>query len=397
MRKKLKIVLLSVAGLVAAAVIAVGVWVLVSIDFRNRDDLDEEIAAKMARARVPGLAVAFLKDGDVGWTGYYGFANVEENRAVTGDTLFQMASVSKTITGTAVMLLVERGVIGLDDDVDAYLPFELNAPADPEAPIAFRHLLSHTAGIADAPIYNELYTISSGGGDSPISLEEFANGYFRPGGRWYDADANFTGSRPGEVMSYSNTAYGLIGYLVERITGRPFDDFCRDEIFAPLGMNATGWLLSDIDTATLATPYEAGEPLPFYGFPTYPDGTLRTTVSEYARFLVAFFEKSAGARVLSPETVGIMLQPQADEGRQRLTWSSDVLDSLMIDSRGERLIGHSGGDPGVVTLAAYNPARRTGLVVAMNGSQRISLRVFNQILLLRRLSEEAGVIPDEPG
>jgi hypothetical protein len=67
----------------------------------------------------------------------------------------------------------------------------------------------------------------------------------------------------------------------------------------------------------------------------------------------------------------------------------------LIDQEGEPLIGHSGGDPGVVTLAVYNLERRTGLVVAMNGSQRISPRVFNQIKLMRRLSEEAGVIPAE--
>jgi CubicO group peptidase (beta-lactamase class C family) len=379
--------------LAGAAVVAIVAWVLVTVDLRSRDNLDDEIAAKMAKAHVPGLAVAFVKDGAVSWTGYYGYADVERQRRVTADTLVQMASVSKTITGTAVMLLFERGLIGLDDDVDRYLPFNLDAPAFPDVPITFRQLLSHTAGLADAPVYNDLYTIDSGGGDSPISLEEFANEYFRPGGRWYDAKLNFTGARPGEAKSYSNTAYGLLGYLVERVTGRPFNQFCRDEIFAPLGMANTGWLLSEIDTGRLATPYEGGEPLPFYGFPTYPDGALRTTVTDYARFLIATFDEEPEARVLAPGTIEVMLEPQADDGRQRLTWDARVLEELMIGSRGEALIGHSGGDPGVVTLAVYNQARRTGLVVAMNGSHRRSLRVVNQILLLRRLCEESGVVP----
>lgn len=397
MKKILKLALGCVVVLVVGAVAAIGTIALVTIDFRNRDDLDEEIAAKLARARVPGLAVAFLKDGDVSWTGYYGFANKEAERQVTADTLFQMASVSKTITGTAVMLLWERGLIGLDDDVDKHLPFALDAPAFPEEPITFRQLLSHTGGLADGPAYGESYTIESGGGDSPWSLENFANEYFRPGGSLYDPEENFTGTKPGETKSYSNTAYGLIGYLVERVTGVPFNDFCRDEIFAPLGMNATGWLLEDIDTSRLATPYEAGQPLPFYSFASYPDGALRATVTDYARFLLATFEEGAEVRVLEPGTVEVMLEPQADEGRQRLTWYSNVLDSLLIDQKGEPLIGHSGGDPGVVTLAVYNLERRTGLVVAMNGSQRISPRVFNQIKLMRRLCEEAEVVPADEG
>jgi CubicO group peptidase (beta-lactamase class C family) len=395
MKKPVKITLLSIAGLVVAAVIALGILVLVSLDLRSRDNLDEEIAAKMARARIPGLAVAFLKDGVVDWTGYYGFANIEEKRPVTSETLFQMASVSKTITGTAVMLLYQRGLISLDDDVDTYLPFSLDAPAFPDVPITFRHLLSHTAGLADGPVYEELYTIESGGGDSPVSLEEFANEYFRQGGRWYDPELNFTGVRPGEAHSYSNAAHGLVGYLVERVTGRPFNDFCRDEIFAPLGMDSTGWLLSDIDTSRLATPYINLEPLPFYSFATYPDGTLRTTVTEYARFLFATFEEDADARVLTPETVKVMLEPQADEGRQRLTWYSNVIDQMMIDSRGEPLLGHSGGDPGVSTLAVYNRERRTGLVLAVNGTAGMSLRIVNLIRLYKRLCEEAGVIPKD--
>jgi len=393
MRKPVKITLLTIAGLVVAVVIALGVLVLISLDLRSRDNLDEEIAAKMAKARIPGLAVAFLEDGEVRWTGYYGFADRDDGRPVTAGTLFQMASVSKTITGTAVMLLWERGLIDLDDDVDEYLPFSLDAPAFPDVAITFRQLLSHTAGLADAPIYEELYTIDSGGGDSPVSLEEFSNEYFGPGGRWYDPELNFTGTRPGETKSYSNTAYGLVGYLVERVTGRPFNDFCRDEIFVPLGMTSTGWLLLDIDVTRLATPYADGEPLPPYGFATYPDGTLRTTVTDYARFLFATFEEDSVPRVLTPETVRVMLEPQADEGRQRLTWYSNILESMMMDPRGEELIGHSGGDPGVLTLAVYNPARRTGLVFAMNWTGPMNLRMYNVIRLAQRLCEESGVIP----
>lgn len=94
MRKTLKIALFSTACLVVAAILVIGVLLLISVDMGRHESLDKDIEAKMAKAGVPGLAVAFLTDGEIGWTGYYGYADKEARRKVTARTLFQMASTS---------------------------------------------------------------------------------------------------------------------------------------------------------------------------------------------------------------------------------------------------------------------------------------------------------------
>ncbi len=328
--------------------------------------IDEFILARMQEAHVPGLAAAVVASGTVQWVKGYGLADISTGREVGAETLFMLASVSKTVTGTAVMQLVERGQIGLDDDIDDRLPFPVRNPACPEAPITYRMLLSHTSSIRDgASMGNLPVTV---GKNSPIKLADFARGYFTPGGAYWGKD-NFASAAPGTSSSYCNAAVTLAGYLVEIISGENLQQYSQTNIFAPLGMTESSWFLDGLDLDHVAMPYEVDKGTftaqGQYTFPDYPDGQLRTSASQLARFLLMFmsFGELDGTRVLEQSTVEQMRTiqyPWLDPG-QGLIWYFDT------EPDGESVLGHSGAYLGVSTDMYFDPSSNAGYLVLTNG------------------------------
>lgn len=324
----------SIAGIV---LIATAVTVAVQIDFSNSKDLGRFVDAKLDKSNMTGASIAIIKDNRLDRVIHHGEADSERGIPVSDNTLFQIASVSKLVTATAVMQLAERGAFQLDDDINDYLSFRVVHPKFPNSTITFRMLLSHTSGIDNNwDVYESLYTTHSGGGDSTISLEEFMNGFLLSDGKWYDEEKNFTADEPGTKFAYSNIGYGLLGYLVEEIAGIPFPEYSKKHIFDPLGMTETAWLHKDLaNSERLAIPYESqGNPLIPYSFPTYPDGTLKTTISDFAKFYMSIMNDGQGdnGAILAQTSIEEMLRPQSDDGKQALGWSYSVPKSLYLDS-----------------------------------------------------------------
>jgi CubicO group peptidase (beta-lactamase class C family) len=326
---------------------------------------------------VPGLAAAIVKNGRIVCTAAAGMADIGQQMPVTPNTLFLIASVSKTIVATALMQLYDQEEFRLDDDVNDYLPFKVFIPAAPAAPITFRQLLTHTASIKDntkyincpgsCPYGSSLGAFVTRGADSPISLADFTEGYLTPGGAYYDPSANFQPSAPGTTNEYSNMGIVLAGYLVERISGMPFDRYCRDRIFTPLGMEKTSWRLAGIDRSLLAMPYDKSSsgyvPYGQFGEPDYPDGMLRTSVSELASFLIAYTQggRNNGRQILKTSTVREMLRRQTPlDPAQGLAWVSQSVD-------GRTVWGHDGADNGAGANMWFDPSRDEGVILMTNG------------------------------
>jgi len=389
-KKKLGKILLIALGLIIAFA---AVFALTQYDFSNPDDLSLFLERKFDKMSVTGMAVSLINDSEVTYFNSYGYADTSEKREITEDTVFQIASISKTVTGTAVMQLYEKGLLDIDADINTYLPIAIVNPNHPDTAITTRILLSHTSSIQDNwDVYDSLYTIESGGGDSPIPLDEFMAGYFLADGQWYDPIENFYEGAPGSLYAYSNCGYALLGYLVECVSGQPFNEYCRDNIFEPLKMENTGWFLSEIDTGKMAIPYDKnGNAFPLYGFPTYPDGCLKTSSADYARFLMAMMNDGEydGARILTEETVAEMLTPQYPDLSpvQGLTWNLKTPEELQVDCGDHFLPGHTGGDPGVTTVAFFSPAENTGLVLFINGEFR-RYQLLSGLQLITRLYHE---------
>jgi CubicO group peptidase (beta-lactamase class C family) len=338
-----------------------------------RTDLTRQLRA----LDVPGLAAAVVKNGRIVCTAVAGLANIAEGRPVTPDTLFLIASVSKTITATALMQLYDERKLQLDDDINEYLPFKVRIPAAPAAPITFRQLLSHISSIKDNTTYvncpescaygSKIIPFVTMGADSPISLADLTRGYLTPGGAYYDQAKNFAPKPPGTKSEYSNMGIVLAGYLVEVISGIPFDQYCKVNIFAPLGMAKTSWRLADIDRSLLAEPYDKSSsgyvPYGQYGEPDYPDGMLRTSAVELARFVIAYMQggRYLGQHILKSRTVKEMLRAQTRlDSSQGLAWSSQ-------DINGRTVWGHDGDDNGAGTKMWLDLDRRAGVILMTNG------------------------------
>lgn len=326
---------------------------------------DNSLLTRMNNGKMPGASFAVVRDGKLVYHKNLGVANLSTDKAVDDQTIFMQASVSKTMIATAIMQLWEKQKIDLDIDINHYLPFSVRTPSFPNDSITARMLLTHTSAIQDEwNTMGSLYVF----GDSPIALESFMKGYFTPGGAYYKA-ANFHTYRPGTQYDYSNIGSTLAAYLVESITGDRFSHYCDTAIFQKLCMSSTSFLLSGIsDTTRIARPYvwdgtaywDAG----LYGYPDYPDGQLRTTSTDLARFMAMYLQYGSyeGVRVLDSTTVIYMLKQQTpvDPAQGIIFYSAKT-------GNGDTVWGHNGGDVGVNTAMYFNMAKKTGAIALTNG------------------------------
>jgi CubicO group peptidase (beta-lactamase class C family) len=357
-------------------------------------DIDVFIRSKMERDHIPGVAAAILDRNGVIWENAYGYADIEAHKPMSVDTLQNVASISKTFTTTAVMQLRDQKLLAVDDDVNDYLPFPLRNPSHPNVPITLRQLMTHVSSLRDGTAYSRMYAC----GDPKITLAVWLREYFTPGGEFYAADENFEGWEPGAKWRYCNVAYGVLGYVVERVSGMPFPQYCRLQIFHRLGMPQTAWYLANVDVSRHVVPYtwfdkgvargptwggmalgvirdEGAGSDAFveggyrancrYNHPNYPDGFLRTSVRQLTRYMRAYLNGGVldDARILAASTVRDMLTPQltAEGDRaQGLTWYAE----RRID--GEWAWGHGGSDPGVNNDVRMLPSRGLAVVVLTN-------------------------------
>lgn len=341
-----------------------------NLDTQNFDSI---IIEAMKTFNVPGAALLIICNKQIKYTKGYGFADPQTGRVVTPDTLFTIASISKTVTAVALMTLYEQKKFALDDDINLYLPFKVHNPYFNDTPITFRMLLSHTASLQDSDIFYKYYTLEKTPvlPDSPISLGDFLKDYLSVDGNLYNTKDNFLKAKPGTKYNYSNTGFGLLGYLTESISGIQFNEYCKQVIFEPLGMRNTAWLFKDIDLNLQAIPYGYDNSLQqpirygFYSYPTYPDGALKTSVNEFARFLFLFINEGKtidGKLFLRTETIKEMLQlrkfPGIDQGQEvGLAWHFDG-----------NFYWHDGGDPGISTTVYFNQATGQGTIFFSSGN-----------------------------
>jgi CubicO group peptidase (beta-lactamase class C family) len=330
--------------------------------------LDAFIAAQMKAAGIPGLAAGLARDGQVRLAKGYGFADLASRRPVTADTMFHIASVTKTVTATAIVRLAQAGKLDLAEPVAPHLDFPLVNPHHPSAQVTFRHLLTHTSGISDAKYYE--VDFRHRGGDATLSLGDFLKAYLVPGGRTFSADECYA-TAPGAAWDYSNVGYGLLGYLASRIGGRDMRRQTQQEIFTPLGMRHTSWTLAGTPTALRATPYDvidgAVTPVEPVGFPDWSAGMMRSSIRDLTRFAAASANggESGGVRMLSAASQAKMLDMQGPPALpawlsgQGLGWQTSKLD-------GAERPNHWGGDPGVFTAAYLDPPSRMAVVVLTN-------------------------------
>jgi CubicO group peptidase (beta-lactamase class C family) len=288
--------------------------------------LDGLVPAQLEREDIAGAVVTVVKDGRILLAKGYGLADVATRRPVSGDaTLFRVGSVSKLFTWTAVLQLVEQGKLELDREVSAYLDFPLVAGRG----ITLRHLLTHRPGYEDG--YKDVFVTRA---------EDL-----RPLGLFLRTHEPTRIYEPGAVPAYSNYGAALAGYIVERVSGVPFDEYVRASILAPLGMSHSSFTqpLPGELAPLMASGYDAASkpPKPFEIVVPSPAGALSTSGEDMGRFMLAHLQdgRLGDARILSPETARLM--------HARAYGFRDELNGMALgfyeESRnGHRIIGHGG-------------------------------------------------------
>lgn len=206
--------------------------------------LESAATAFVREHRLPGAAVGIVHGDELAWSAGIGFANVEAARAPKPSTLYRIASITKTFTGTAIMQLRDEGKLHLDDAAVTYLP-ELRAAISPFGlidTVTIRRMLSHESGMMSEPPETD-WSKPVYEGDPTVNLGRAAS----------------LGTRlpPNAQTKYSNLSYQLLGEIVARVSGMPYDDYLQTNILTPLGLTSTGsspWGRGLLDVERWATP-----------------------------------------------------------------------------------------------------------------------------------------------
>lgn len=359
--------------------------------------LDDYFSRKIGKAKIIGMQVASIGNGELVWHGSYGVKEYNTTDSINDSTLFMMASCTKPVTSLAIMKLYDQGKFDLDDDINDYLPFRICNPNYPQEVITFRMLLTHTSSLRDNwDVLDPLYTLPEGG-DSPLELQSYVRDYFTEGGTYFSLEENFANEEPGSSYDYCNMGYSLLGLLTEQISGLTFSQFMQKEIFQPLQMNNSYWFLGEIPHENIAHPHEVvpvtgPSVLNHYGFASYPDGQLRTTASDYAQVLKLMINKGRVGKhtFLKEETVDEYLEIQYPDVAkyQAITWNYNEFDGFIYNLWHPRYIftkkrpAHSGYDPGVETYVVFDPDKKTGAIIFINSPiiQWKGVRIYHQMI-----------------
>jgi CubicO group peptidase (beta-lactamase class C family) len=318
------------------------------MDDRTSRKIDALIAEAMRAESVPGVAIAVTEGGELTYARGHGVMNVATQVAVTPETLFHLASVTKTFVGTAILQLAERGRLDLDAPVVTYLPyFRLQDERCTQITIA--QMLSHTSGMPDTDDY---------GWDRPEyddgALERYVRGL----------DGLSLIAPPGERFAYSNIAFEVLGDVIAKVSGVSFEEYVRREVLLPLGMVRSRLLVREADSALLASPHVRtafGEVVASDVFPYNrahaPSSTMYSNVLELSRWAMAHLNrgKLGGARILSSQIYDLAWRPWAPT-RDRY-WPEVGLSWFVRERSGERCVGHEGADVGFKACLILVPAR----------------------------------------
>jgi CubicO group peptidase (beta-lactamase class C family) len=348
-------------------------------------ELREQVVAAMREYGVPGVALGIIA-GDEEFIAGFGITNVEHPLAVNADTLFQIGSTTKTITGTVVMRLVEQGRLDLDTPVRRYVPeLALQAVAVAEQ-VTLRHLLSHTAGwVGD-------FFPDTGSGDDALA-------------RAVAALADVPQLTPlGAVWSYNNAAFYLVGRIIEKVTGRSYEQATRELLLDPLGMSMSFFTAGEAivhrvvagHRAPLDAPQGRAQVLQPWEITraSAPVGRLISTAHDqlkYARFHLGDGTTTDGTRLLSRELLAEMHRPfvaAADGEQGAITW--------FVRGEGkQRVLRHGGATVGQLSAFQFVPEQQFAITVLTNADRGSELNLKIVPAALKLFCGIASSLPEQ--
>jgi CubicO group peptidase (beta-lactamase class C family) len=321
------------------------------------DSLRAHIRRVLDSTKTPSMAVAVAKNGRIIWEEGFGVADLARGTPATPSTVYSMASISKPMTATGVMKLVEQGKIDLDRPANDYLgSAKITGLAGPATAATVRRVMSHTAGL---PLHYRFFY--EGGTVTRPSMDEAITRYA------------ITVFPPGAVYNYSNLGYGVLEEIIAKVSGRRYEEFMRDEVFKPLGMTTTT-IGTGAGLTNSAVRYTAqGKPIAFYDFDHRGASAVYTSAHELVRF--GMFHLKNHLRDQRP-----VLTDSTLDAMHRLATPGDTANGyglgwLITNEQGMRVVSHTGGMPGVATSLKLYPQHNVVIVALANASGAAPHRV----------------------
>ncbi len=343
----------------------------------------DEAAAKAICEKYTAVAaqVAIVKDGKVAGVYQFGQANAQENIAVTQDTKYRVASLTKLVTAIVCMRLVEEGKLNLDEDISKYYGFNIRNPQYPDVPITLRMLLTHTASMYDGAVFNTAIVSSS------VSAQALLQ-----------SATTFTSAKPGSVHNYSNIDYAVVGSVCETVCGKNLEEIAREYIFDPMGLTCSYHAAGVKDASQVGILYDGDTTVIHYPNATFlktvgqtmfiAQGNLIASASDYAKILCMLInggEAADGTRILTEESVNAICSTQYEAIAYKVGFGCFVQNNVI----GERtMYVHTGSAYGMYAAYAVDLQNKDAVVVlttGASGSKDATTEIYNVDLELIRL------------
>jgi CubicO group peptidase (beta-lactamase class C family) len=360
---------------VASIVIMMGLvfaptgWQFVAAESNKElQEIDSYVLRQMKELDIPGVAIGIVRGDQVVYTQGYGVAD-DAGRAMTSDTPFLIASLSKPITALGIMQLVEKGKIDLDAPVQTYLPWFRVADEDVSSKITVRHLLHQTSGFDERESY--VRNLSTDSSDDALETSIRALN---------TAELNFT---PGEAFEYTNTNYDILGLLIQTVSGQSYEQYIEKKIFDPLGMDQSYTSLEDARTGNMTRGY-----YPFFGITTAydhlmpysrivkPSAGLFSSAEDLTHFLSAHLNQGQyqGNSILSEAGITTLHIPDiqfSENAGYAMGWTVFSFPDMAPATPNNSVptgISHAGEWVGYTSLLVFIPELETGIVLLINKS-----------------------------
>lgn len=329
------------------------------------DELQPAIRQAMIEGKIPSASIALISGDKVIWTGAYGEANLWARTPATPQTVYLIGSTYKAMSTYALFQLMDEGKFKLDDPVSKYLDFKIQGD-DPKNPVTFRHLLTHTSGLT-----GDFGAIPLWSNEGTMKLDDFVHTSLK------------VAHPPMTKVEYSNAAFTLVGYLVEKLSGVPYRKYIQEHIWTPLEMTSTAFDPTPDMDERMSVPYIVDEktgrqvPSTRVRAAVYPAGITYGTIMDQSNWLITNLNGGVfkGKRLISESAWEQMMTRQFDQfkggiegiwGNETagfgLTWWVQVRD-------GDRYFAHSGSLSGYTAFLLGNRDRKFGFAILTNANR----------------------------
>ena len=340
------------------------------------DSVRSLIKKRIVDEQIPSVAIAVARDGKILWEEGFGWADRENRIPATEHTMYSLASVSKPLTATGLMVLAERGKIELDRPINDYLgEAKLKTRIGDPAKLTVRRVANHSAGL---PLHYQFFYQ-----DEPHRTPSMDETILRYGN---------VVTPPGEAFEYSNLGYGLLDYLISRISTKSYADFMREEVFLPLGMTHTSVNIGPGLEKHCAVRYGDDRlPIPFYDFDHRGASAIYGSAHDLVKFGMFHLKAHLPDQkaILNDAAIETMQEPTINIGKESgygIGWG------IFKRKSGHKVVWHTGGMGGVATALRLIPSEKIAIVALTNSSSTVVFQVTEAITAIL-LGESPGASP----